>query len=568
MRGDVDVAAGLPPDELYRFFAEDLFRSASPPLREAMFRLALVGIDGARVLLGPKHVALVDEAAEKGFLTGEGRVVHPLFRGFLLAKIRELDDAVVASLIPDAVDWLSLQRRWDDCLFVLQRFPDDPTIIEMLHGGLSEMLDSGRVASVKQWLTLTRERDLLDHPIVLLAEAEVGLRERADSRALALGEEAGRSLSGDLAARAYLVAARAAHLRDIPKEVTRLCALGVENAESAAARVDALWVAFASSIEHTPASAGDILEQLRAASDSRPIYGFRLAIAEGLYVCQGGQVRRAVEILTLAKELMTTVRDPFVRTNFFHHFAYTLILSARYEEAHLAANDALDEGQDAGLEFVIDHALIRQAGSCIGMRKLKQARTAIDRLNHRAASASDYVLAHTVLERIRLAIAAGDLELAHTLLGTQRGSIRPAYLSEVRGYESILFAASGDLDRALDTLGGRADYGCYVEGAALADTTNAIVAIASNDPEQALAILTALFDRGEVDAIVTGYRVYPHIAKVALGTSLEGQMTGLLIRSRDFDVARQIGLKIARELRPREKLSAREQEVYELLIQS
>ncbi len=43
MRGAVEVAADMEPDELYRFFAEDLFRSASPALRDAMFRLALAG---------------------------------------------------------------------------------------------------------------------------------------------------------------------------------------------------------------------------------------------------------------------------------------------------------------------------------------------------------------------------------------------------------------------------------------------------------------------------------------------------------------------------------------------
>jgi len=93
MRGGANVAAGLPPDDLYRFFAEDLFRSASPQLREAMFLLALAGVDGARALLGSSHVELLAEAAERGFLAGENQTVHPLLRGFLLAKLRELDDA-------------------------------------------------------------------------------------------------------------------------------------------------------------------------------------------------------------------------------------------------------------------------------------------------------------------------------------------------------------------------------------------------------------------------------------------------------------------------------------------
>ena len=76
-----------------------------------------------------------------------------------------------------------------------------------------------------------------------------------------------------------------------------------------------------------------------------------------------------------------------------------------------------------------------------------------------------------------------------------------------------------------------------------------------------------LFDSGEVDAIVTGYRIDPDLAKTAVGSPLESSMTDLIVRSRDFDLARRIGLTLSREHRPRSELSAREQEVYELLAQ-
>lgn len=39
------------------------------------------------------------------------------------------------------------------------------------------------------------------------------------------------------------------------------------------------------------------------------------------------------------------------------------------------------------------------------------------------------------------------------------------------------------------------------------------------------------------------------------------------MRSHDFDIARSVGLKLPRELRPRGRLSPREQEVYDLLVQ-
>ncbi|HZQ89658.1 MAG TPA: hypothetical protein VFA42_06595, partial [Gaiellaceae bacterium] len=143
MRGSSEVTAGLAPEELYRFFAEDLFSSASPELREAMFLLALAGVGGARALLGVSHVQRVAEAAERGFLTGEGDVVHPLLRGFLLTKIAELDDAAIRALVERAVAYLADEHRWDDCLFVLEQFPQDDLILSTLERGLAEILDSG-----------------------------------------------------------------------------------------------------------------------------------------------------------------------------------------------------------------------------------------------------------------------------------------------------------------------------------------------------------------------------------------------------------------------------------------
>ncbi len=109
--------AGLQADDLYDYFAEDLFRSASPELKNALFLLALGGdasVEVARELLGAEHDSLVAEATERGFV-GRGRdgsvAIHPLLRGFLLTKLRELasDDIdasvrrVVTSLAPRSV---------------------------------------------------------------------------------------------------------------------------------------------------------------------------------------------------------------------------------------------------------------------------------------------------------------------------------------------------------------------------------------------------------------------------------------------------------------------------------
>ncbi len=226
MRGIGDVASGLPPDDLYRFFAEDLFRSASPRMRDAMFRLALVGVDGARALLGAEHVALVEEATERGFLTGgEARARAPAAARFLAGEVegtrRRRDPEARRgggrlSRRPAPVGRLLVRAR---AVPGGRAHPVDAA------AGLAEILDSGRIVMVKQWLELADVAGL-HAPFLFLAEAEISIRER-DNRALALGEEAGR-FSSETRRRAPTSSQPAQRISPTkPADVSRLCELSV-----------------------------------------------------------------------------------------------------------------------------------------------------------------------------------------------------------------------------------------------------------------------------------------------------------------------------------------------------
>jgi DNA-binding NarL/FixJ family response regulator len=84
---------------------------------------------------------------------------------------------------------------------------------------------------------------------------------------------------------------------------------------------------------------------------------------------------------------------------------------------------------------------------------------------------------------------------------------------------------------------------------------------------EALDLLESLFEKGEVDAAVTGYRAFPALIGATIGTGLELAAKELLVRARDFDIAKSIGLRLPREQRPRGQLSPRELDVYDLLVQ-
>jgi DNA-binding CsgD family transcriptional regulator/tetratricopeptide (TPR) repeat protein len=569
MRGGVAVESGLPPDDLYRFFAEDLFRSATPRLREAMFLLALAGVDGARALLGRSHVELVAEAAERGFLAGEHQTVHPLLRGFLLAKLRELDEEKVKATVASAVDYLAGERRWDDCLFVLEQFPDDELVLGTLKSGLEEILDSGRIAIVSGWLKLAGQQRL-QHPLFLLAEAEIALRQRDDGKAQALGERAGSLLSSDLGARAYLAAARAAHLRSAADDAQRLCELVLAKHPTQPTRVETLWVKFNSMREEDPAEAAVILEHLQAITLPSPSHSLRLVSGKGVVLCDSGRIRDAVRVLEVAVASLSKNQDPFARTSTLHYLAYAYLLAARYDESIQTAQRQIAEGRETGLAFVIDHGFLRLIGANVGLRRFADANRAIHELRSRFTKVSVFIRDNLALQEVKLAIAIGDLERGRTLLERNFGDdLRPAFAGELAAYRGLVAAALGDINTAVKFL--TEDERCFrfVESGSLRDVVRAVIDL-QREAESPLAsrITTRLLLEGKEDAVVTGVRAFPALAIAAAQTVRTRRgLTDLFARSRDADIARNAGLSVPRELRPREHLSPRERAVCELLAQ-
>ena len=568
MRGSGEVTSGLPPDDLYRFFAEDLFRSASPQMRDAMFRLALAGVEGARAMLGPEHTALVEEATERGFLTGGTQpAVHPLLRGFLLAKLRDLDDAAIRELVAEAIGYLAGQHRWDDCLFVLEQFPDDELIVGTLRQGLAEILDSGRLVTVSSWVELMRKRQL-DTPVALLVEAEIALRRNELKRAQALGEHAGDILGEELGARGYLVAARAAHFADEPAETARLCELAVAHASSTATRGNALWAAFSSAIEQVGTDSAAALSRLQAMHQPGPTHASRLHTARAFLMCREGRARDALKQLELAQELVMRTNDPFARTNVLHQLSYMYSLAGRYEDALRLADDFMAEARATGLDFVVDYGLLQHARASVGIRKFGRAQTILDKLASRSSTLSDAIRTNIVMQRVRIAISIGDLERATGLLATSAvASSRPAFRGEVRGYRAIALAAAGKVSEAGNALLGDSDVFDFAESQALLKVARALIAARRSSESEAERLLKEVFENGELDALVVGYRAYPRLIAHVIGAAGDAETVELLMRSRDFDLARTAGLKVSRAARPRQQLSAREQEVYELLIQ-
>jgi ATP/maltotriose-dependent transcriptional regulator MalT len=142
-------------------------------------------------------------------------VLHPLLGEFLIERLRESESTAAREIVDPLIEALMESRRWDECLTVAEAVPEACTFAsQLLESSLDELLGSGRVATVRRWVSLARGLKLTD-PIVDLADAEVALRAGDYDHALATGSQAALCLaSRDLRSRAELVAARGAQLAD------------------------------------------------------------------------------------------------------------------------------------------------------------------------------------------------------------------------------------------------------------------------------------------------------------------------------------------------------------------
>jgi len=442
-----------------------------------------------------------------------------------------------------------------------------------MRSALADLLASGRIATVTRWLALARSRDLAD-PIFMLAEAEVAFREGKREHAQALAEQAAALFQGggDWAARAHLLAARAAHLREdaggAAANADRAHVLAVDRQT----RLEALWLAFVDALEQQAPEADSLYAALLELQTADPDYGLRLASARGMHEFESGNIRKALDTCEHSAPLLSQIRDPVQRTGFLNLFAHVVIACAQYDRGLEIADRQIEEARAAGLEFAVDYALLSRSSALIGLRKLLPAQRTLEDLQRRGSSTSANVAVNITLCSARLRIAAGDLAKAAVLLQADPPASLPRALrGEFAAYRGLVHACLGRTNEAEDAFADALAQSRYIDAAAVTALGRTIVALhAAREDATVAAIETVshVLEQGHADAVITACRAYPPLAKAcATDNSLGQPLSKLFFDSRDVSLGRQAGLDMPRELRAAEPLSRREHEVYELIIQ-
>jgi LuxR family maltose regulon positive regulatory protein len=581
-QNDVGIARddSLLPAELYEYFAEDLLRQAPAQLHEHLFLLALCGGSDQRVtreLLGDSCEPSLSEAADRGFIArgpGVHFEMHPLLRAFLFAKLHEVDEPRRDELVALALGLLGDGRRWDDCLTVLAVFPENPRFASLLEEALEELLASGRLATIKRWLQLARQVGRVG-AAVLLAEAEVAIREGLDATAQAIAEQAAALCPArELAVRAHLVAARAAHMRSDGLSTRSNAQRAASLTSDSRRRWQARWIEFISAYESEADDARAIYERLEKEGERSPEHALRLRTAEGCLALEAdGNPRAATRIMERAMGLLVHVRDPLTRTSYLNNFSMACAYFGQYERALELVDLEIQDARASGLDFATDHALVTKASALIGLRKLGPAQTALRELEARAAAVSKHVVTTARIQSARLRATAGDLDRAEILLRVQLSDdVAPGSRAESIASRGLYLAALGNLDAARAAAAEANALSRYGEARSLSALALAVVSLQEN-PEVAAtatsnATLARIINVGQIDALVLACRAYPRLVRSGVADrSLAPSLTSILAASRDVDLARTAGLDVPRELRRTDGLSGRERDVYELLAQ-
>ncbi|HEY3550667.1 MAG TPA: hypothetical protein VGK69_06425, partial [Gaiellaceae bacterium] len=267
LSGDVDFTSShLLSHTLYDFLASELLAAVGEGTQEALMLLAVASvtdIEVARSLLGGADDA-IEEAMARGLLAVTDRrslSIHPLLRELLIGRFDAADAEARAALL---VRWRRLfdARRWDEALCVAEVTRDASFATEAVGAVLDDLLAAGRTSSLQRWVAAARtagaEGGLIDY-----AESEALLRADELDKAMALATQATRSLDGDLAARAHLVAGRSADLMDRWQVAEEHVDAATSLADTQATREGALWLHYLAGLAPEMPDLRDRLEHFK-----------------------------------------------------------------------------------------------------------------------------------------------------------------------------------------------------------------------------------------------------------------------------------------------------------------
>jgi DNA-binding CsgD family transcriptional regulator len=481
------------------------------------------------------------------------------------AEVQQSDASVAANV---AASFLRA-RRWDEAFSLIEELRLYTLLDELITEALPEMVQSGRIATLKRWAVFGRKAPHA-RPLIDLVKAELALRDAAYEAAETLALSASRELPLEhaLLPKALMAAGKAAHLADGEQRGFDFYSRARQAALSQDDRREALWGQLICANQLDLPIVDELVDELSATPARSADDALRLATMQYVVGLRSHGISATLPVLRAAHTLVTDAVDPLARTSFLNIFARGLALSGFYEDSATIGEELLVEARRGGLAFVVPHALVGLAMAELGARRPAAAVRYLDEADKLAMAGSDV---HNQFDsqavRCRVFIskrnfqAALDATAVHpgaagatarreflasralALLGAERSSEALTLASEVRD-------AEGQSSRSHEVRG-------------LVAWIRAIERLQRDDPSEAGTALAHCAQAGAIDSFVVAYRGFPAIlSAIAADPFARDIAVGAMARVGDSRLAYDTGL--AEE--PHDKrLSKREREVFELL---
>jgi DNA-binding CsgD family transcriptional regulator len=533
---------------------------------------SIVDTRRAEQLLGEVETReAISNASIRGLLAVNERTAlffHPLLRDLLIRRFRETTGETRRGLL-DKCHRLLDHDLWDEALAVGEQSLDAAFLAYAVAAALDDLLTAGRSSSLDRWVTAGRKATVKGG-LIDYAEAELRLRQGRFDRSIALGGCAGNTLDGDLAARAHLVAARSAHLAQRAKLRDNHISFASELATAPETQADLQWLRFVAANEDENPNAEQLAEELVCVDHRTHDHALRVATANLNLAFERGPLRENIEAAQGRASLVDTASDPYTSTSMLNVLAGALFAAGEYNEALAAAEKEIAIAEEFELPFVIPYAEVNRASSFTAMREFAKARRALRVIEKRVRDDADpFFASQHAKHSAALEIARGNLTRAIDHLGSFDHPRAPKGAQATRlALQSLVTTALGDF-KAAEGHADRAQRKSQgLETRALLAAATAIRAAIEDERAECVRAYEEIVESGFSYVLPIAWRARYEVAAVLLESPAHRDaVLSLLFSANDTAIAKRSGLPVPRAASRRLNLSAREQEVCELLAE-
>ena len=135
------------------------------------------------------------------------------------------------------------RRDWDSSFEIVRQHGLDDELASLVFDSVDEILFSGRLSTLRDWVRFARTRDRRPHPVFAVVEIELEMRHGRHATALTKARSLLETLgpAGDVAYRLCMVAARAAHAGGREEEALDYYRQARKSAQSPSKEREARW---------------------------------------------------------------------------------------------------------------------------------------------------------------------------------------------------------------------------------------------------------------------------------------------------------------------------------------